>query len=285
MYAVISGPPPCTTTGFMPTYFMSTMSLATSSRSAGSAIAAPPYLMTTVRPHVVLDPRQRLDERARLGEQVSHRSSGRLASGPVLAVDPHVLVAQVAVQKRRPRSRRRGAGRRRCRSRLPRAPRAPRPRRRAPRCRRAQTSMPAKVMSSARGSSAAPDLPTAMATRPQFASPPNNAVLTSGEFATARAARSASASLAAPPHRDRDELVAPSPSRTIMRASSPQTLAIAAATAANAGSCSARSASPPAAPLAMSTHRVVGRGVRVDGDPVEGRVDRRAAAPRRRPRA
>ncbi len=50
MYAVMSGPPPCTTTGFIPTYFSSTMSRAKSSTSCGSVIAAPPYLMTTVRP-------------------------------------------------------------------------------------------------------------------------------------------------------------------------------------------------------------------------------------------
>ena len=50
MYAVISGPPPCTTIGFMPTYLRSTTSRAKSSRSAGSFIAAPPYLITIVRP-------------------------------------------------------------------------------------------------------------------------------------------------------------------------------------------------------------------------------------------
>src|SRR5881409_730992 len=46
----MSGPPPWTTTGFSPTYLSSTTSRANSSRSAGSSIAAPPYLMTTVRP-------------------------------------------------------------------------------------------------------------------------------------------------------------------------------------------------------------------------------------------
>ncbi len=46
----MSGPPPCTTTGFIPTYLSSTTSRANSSRSAGSTIAAPPYLMTTVLP-------------------------------------------------------------------------------------------------------------------------------------------------------------------------------------------------------------------------------------------
>src|SRR5882672_2928925 len=50
MYALISGPPPCTTIGFRPTYFSSTTSRANSSRSAASSIAAPPYLITTVLP-------------------------------------------------------------------------------------------------------------------------------------------------------------------------------------------------------------------------------------------
>src|ERR671936_2241795 len=46
----MSGPPPCTTTGFIPTYLSSTTSRAKSSVSSGSVIAAPPYLITTVRP-------------------------------------------------------------------------------------------------------------------------------------------------------------------------------------------------------------------------------------------
>src|SRR3954454_10538806 len=46
----MSGPPPCTTIGVNPTYFRSTTSRAKSSRSAGSFMAAPPYLMTTVLP-------------------------------------------------------------------------------------------------------------------------------------------------------------------------------------------------------------------------------------------
>ena len=50
MYSVISGPPPWTTIGFSPTYLSSTTSRAKSSRSSGSVIAAPPYLMTTVLP-------------------------------------------------------------------------------------------------------------------------------------------------------------------------------------------------------------------------------------------
>jgi hypothetical protein len=50
MYAVISGPPPWTTIGLIPTYLRRTTSRANSSRSAGSSIAEPPYLITTVLP-------------------------------------------------------------------------------------------------------------------------------------------------------------------------------------------------------------------------------------------
>src|SRR4051812_28913364 len=46
----MSGPPPWTTSGLSPTYLSSTTSRANSSRRAGSSMAAPPYLMTTVRP-------------------------------------------------------------------------------------------------------------------------------------------------------------------------------------------------------------------------------------------
>ena len=50
MYSVISGPPPWTITGFMPTYLSSTTSVAKASRRASSAIAEPPYLITIVFP-------------------------------------------------------------------------------------------------------------------------------------------------------------------------------------------------------------------------------------------
>ena len=46
----ICGPPPCTTTGFMPTSLSSTTSSAKSCCSAGSVMALPPYLMTMVLP-------------------------------------------------------------------------------------------------------------------------------------------------------------------------------------------------------------------------------------------
>ena len=50
MCLLISGPPPCTTTGFMPTRRSSTMSSANCSRRRGLVMAAPPYLITTVVP-------------------------------------------------------------------------------------------------------------------------------------------------------------------------------------------------------------------------------------------
>ncbi len=65
-----------------------------------------------------------------------------------------------------------------------------------------------------------PALPTAMTMRPQFASPPAMAVLTSGELATAMATRPAEASLTAPATSMRMRCFAPSPSRTTISASS-----------------------------------------------------------------
>src|SRR3712207_1304830 len=85
----MSGPPPCTTTGFIPTYFRSTTSRANSSRSSGSVIAAPPYLITIVLPW-----------NSRMYGSASRRVATSLMqpapSGRVLRVDPYVLVAEVA---------------------------------------------------------------------------------------------------------------------------------------------------------------------------------------------
>ena len=49
-WALIWGPPPCTTTGSSPAYRRNTTSCANASRSASSVIAWPPYLITTVCP-------------------------------------------------------------------------------------------------------------------------------------------------------------------------------------------------------------------------------------------
>src|SRR5213593_1826411 len=81
----MSGPPPCTTTGLIPTYLSSTTSRANSSRSAGSSIAAPPYLMTTVRPW-----------NSRMYGSASRRvSTSRTWLRRVFGIDADVLVAQV----------------------------------------------------------------------------------------------------------------------------------------------------------------------------------------------
>src|SRR5215210_5781883 len=84
------GPPPWTTIGFMPTYLRSTTSRAKSSTSAGSVIAAPPYLITTVRPW---------NSRMYGSASRSVPTSLMWPSSPscrVLRVDRHVFVAQVA---------------------------------------------------------------------------------------------------------------------------------------------------------------------------------------------
>ena len=60
--------------------------------------------------------------------------------------------------------------------------------------------------------------PTVWRIRPQLASPPKTAVLTSSEFAMRRAARSAWTALRAPLTRTSISLVAPSPSRARSRA-------------------------------------------------------------------
>ena len=58
----ICGPPPCTTTGFMPTSFSSTTSSAKSCCSAGSVMALPPYLMTMRLAVELADVGQRLGQ-------------------------------------------------------------------------------------------------------------------------------------------------------------------------------------------------------------------------------
>src|SRR5436305_5162805 len=83
----MSGPPPWTTIGFIPTYLSSTTSRAKSSRSAGSSIAAPPYLMTTVLPW-----NSRMYGSASRSVPTSLTS---LRSCRVLGVDGHVAVAEV----------------------------------------------------------------------------------------------------------------------------------------------------------------------------------------------
>src|SRR3954453_5390352 len=84
----MSGPPPCTTIGLSPTYFSSTTSRAKSSRSAGSVMAAPPYLMTTVLPW-----NSRMYGSASSSVPMSRISEWPL--GRVVRVDGHVVVREV----------------------------------------------------------------------------------------------------------------------------------------------------------------------------------------------
>src|SRR2546423_6605124 len=83
------GPPPWTTTGFMPTYLRRTTSRETSSRRPGSLMAAPPYLMTIVSPW-----------NSRMYGSASRRVVTSLMAGRCLArvvrVQGHVLLRQVA---------------------------------------------------------------------------------------------------------------------------------------------------------------------------------------------
>src|SRR3954452_20736020 len=81
----MSGPPPWTTIGLRPTYLSSTTSRANSSRSSGSVIAAPPYLMTTVLPW-----------NSRMYGSASRRvATSRTVSGRVVGIDRHIAVGQV----------------------------------------------------------------------------------------------------------------------------------------------------------------------------------------------
>src|SRR3954470_12112178 len=83
----MSGPPPCTTIGFMPTYLSSTTSRAKSSVSPASVIAAPPILITTV-----------FSWNSRIHGSASRRVATSLTASPssrVLRVDRHVLVREV----------------------------------------------------------------------------------------------------------------------------------------------------------------------------------------------
>ena len=82
-----------------------------------------------------------------------------------------------------------------------------------------QTGTPMKSMSTSSWLKRTPHLPAAAATRPQLASWPKMAVLTSGELAMERATVSASFSFAAPITSTVTSLVEPSPSAAILRAS------------------------------------------------------------------
>ena len=94
MSSLICGPPPCTTTGFMPTRCISTTSCAKRSASAGSSMAWPPYLMTTVRPENSRMYGQRLGEDRGLLMRVACDSTSLVRDGVDgrASARPHVLV-------------------------------------------------------------------------------------------------------------------------------------------------------------------------------------------------
>ncbi len=102
-------------------------------------------------------------------------------------------------------------------------------------------------------SAAAPDLPTAMTTRPQFGSSPAIAVLTSGELAIESPTLRASAALCAPVTRISTNLVAPSPSRTTWCARSRITSSSAAAKVAIRGSPASVTGAMGARPVAATS--------------------------------
>src|SRR4051812_17614128 len=81
----MSGPPPCTTIGFIPTYLSKTTSRAKSSVRPASVMAAPPILMTTV-----------FSWNSRIhGSASSSVATSLIALGRVLRVDRHVLVREI----------------------------------------------------------------------------------------------------------------------------------------------------------------------------------------------
>ena len=82
------------------------------------------------------------------------------------------------------------------------------------------TATPLKMISALSGLNFIPALPTAAIIRPQFGSPPKNAVLTRNDSAMVRAALLASPLVAAPVTCTSIKRVAPSPSLTIIWASS-----------------------------------------------------------------
>ena len=80
----ICGPPPCTTTGFMPTTLSSATSCAKLALSASSVMALPPYLTTMVLPVEAADVRQRFREDARLLRRLGLVVEGGVHAPPIL---------------------------------------------------------------------------------------------------------------------------------------------------------------------------------------------------------
>ena len=120
------------------------------------------------------------------------------------------------------------------------------------------------------GAMCSPDFPTAMTMRPQFASSPAIAVLTSGELATASAVRRAAGSSTAPRTSMVTNFEMPSPSFTTCCARSSITLSSAARNDRTSGLGGIGDWRVAGGAGREHQRGVVGRGVRVDGDAVEG---------------
>ena len=98
--APICGPPPCTTTGLMPTAFKQhDIAAQTPPRARASPIACPPYFTTNVRPGVALEIRQRLDqsfgfgEHRGIGAEVGHDAHRAMVTPPSAAGNPRIARA------------------------------------------------------------------------------------------------------------------------------------------------------------------------------------------------
>ena len=129
-------------------------------------------------------------------------------------------------------------------------------------------------------SRATPARPAAARMRPQFGSPPWRAVLTSGDSATVRAMRSASAVVRAPSTRTSATRVAPSPSRTSISREPARGLGRAPPRRRRRPGPGRSIGGAPRRAAREHDRAVVGRGVAVDGDAVEARAD--GVAERRR---
>ena len=200
---------------------------------------------------------------ADVAHQVELRSRG------VVRVDRHVLVTEVGEEQLRLRA---FAGEADLVLDLAAAgPRPSAPRRRAGRTRRARTpATPSIAMSRSSGAIPAVATPTAWTIRPQFGSPPYSAVLTSEELATARADRCTVCS--SPPRTTtRPTRRAPSPSRTTSSASW-RSSASSASPNRSSSSVSGSTSTPDRA-AALEDHRVAGRQLAVDADPLERALD------------
>ena len=220
-----------------------------------------------------------LPERAGPGSPRScrPRASCAASSAPVVGVDVHVAVGEVAGPHPAAGAARVQARRGCAPGSSVMAPRAPPPRRSSRAAPPSATHTSPMQMSSRADVEATPARPTAARMRPQLGSPPWSAVLTSGDSATVRAMRSASAAVRAPSTRTSAMRVAPSPSRTIISREVARGLGERVAERVVVARPRASMGGAPARAAGQHHRHVVGRGVAVHRDAVEALA--------RRPRA